>query len=67
MDLMKIWEWMDGKKTKLAAMFWLFQEVIVPIWFENGTPDLLGKILSTIAAILLSLGLTHAAVKGVKK
>ena len=63
----QLWQWLSGKKTKIAAAFYVFQDMIIPIWFEGGVPTTLDRTLRTIAVVLVSVGLGHAAVKGVSK
>ncbi len=65
--LAKLWSWLDGKKTKLAAAFYIFQDLIVPIWFDGSVPPILDKVLQTLAVLFVALGIGHGALKGVRK
>lgn len=65
--LAKLWGWLDGKKTKLAAAFYIFQDLIVPIWFDGSVPPILDKVLQTLAVLFVALGIGHGAFKGARK
>jgi len=60
---MKVWQWFSGKKTQIALWFYLIQDVILPIWYEDGVPEPVQKTCLTIAAVLGALGLGHKTVK----
>lgn len=60
---MKLWQWLNGKKTQIGLWFYLAQDTIIPIWFENGVPPTLHKVLLTISAILIAVGVGHKGKK----
>lgn len=66
-NLKIVWEWLSGRKTKIAALFFLFQQRIVPLWFEGDVPDTLAKTLMTITEILLFIGLGDSVIKRAKR
>ncbi len=43
----------------------MFKDTIIPIWFDNGTPAVLEKILVIFGVILSAFGLGHKGVKAV--
>lgn len=61
--IIKVWNYIDGKKTSFAAAYWLLSSSIVPIWFPDGTPGVTGKVITTVGIILTSVGLGHKIVK----
>lgn len=62
----EVWNWLDGKKTKLAALFFIVKEQVLPIWFPDGVPEDMERVLGTITVGLMFLGLGHGMVKGGK-
>lgn len=61
--LKKIWNWLDGKKTTIACIYWT---VVVPgmtvIWPTN-PPANVSKTVMIVGLIFSALGLGHAAIK----
>ena len=63
-----LWEFLDGKKTAIAGVYYLICTQLIPIWFTNGVPENVEKLIISIHIILLYLGIGHKAVKvGLKK
>lgn len=66
----KIWTWLAGKKTIIAATYWLFYEMLWPelvkIWFNGAAPAVVSKTLLSVGIILSLLGLGHKAVNAVE-
>lgn len=60
------WTWLDGKKTLISEGLFLIHFTILPIWFEDGIPPTVEKILLTVACILGFLGVGHKAIKKTK-
>jgi hypothetical protein len=63
--MIKLWNAINGWKTVAAAIYWPVMEQIVPIWFPNGGPPLMHKILVTLGIILTMLGVGHKFYKQV--
>jgi hypothetical protein len=61
--LKDIWNWLDGKKTKLAAAYWAIAIPSIYILYPNGAPDALNKTIGIIGIILSASGLGHGIVK----
>ena len=58
------WVWMNGKKTSLAAMFWLLsQSGLVEVIFDGDPPASVTKVLRVIGILLTVAGLGHKGVK----
>ena len=63
MFLKSIWNWLDGKKTIIATIFWSFTMPALNIIYPNGIPVTLNKVTLLIGLTLSALGLGHKAVK----
>lgn len=61
----RIWNWLNGKKTTIAAIYWTVMLPLVKIIYENGVPDDVEKILGAIGLVLAYVGLGHKIVKNV--
>ena len=60
----KIWIYINGKKTVLAELYWLFYIYMLPVLFEKDSlPAGLNKTLLVIGGVLSFFGLGHKAVK----
>jgi len=66
-QLKKWWDALNGHKTQIALAFYMFQDQIIPIWFSDGVPPTLEKILLSMAVGFATIGLGHAGVKAVKR
>lgn len=62
-QLKELWIWLDGKKTSLAASYWVLSQSLVPVWYPDGAPELSGKIILSIGIFLTSVGLGHKVIK----
>lgn len=62
--LKSFWNWLDGKKTILAELYWFISGTIVLIWVPSGLTGTPLKIQLSIGAFLTFLGLGHKMLKG---
>lgn len=62
----KVWKWLDGKKTVVAAVYW-FVISHIDIFFPKGVPENINEILIQIGTYLTAAGLGHKAIKGLSK
>lgn len=60
---MTFWNWLSGKKTKIAAMYWGLAVPMVAIIWPEGAPVYVVKGIAIAGLILTYFGLGHAAVK----
>lgn len=61
--LLKLWNWLDGKKTVIAEFYWFVSGTIIMIWFPDGLTGTPLKIQLSVGAFLTFLGLGHKALK----
>lgn len=61
----KIWNWLNGKKTVIAELYWFVCGTIILIWFPDGLTGTPLKIQLTVGAFLSFAGLGHKAFKKV--
>ena len=57
--MMTLWKSIDGWKTAIAAVYWPLMEQILPLWFPNGEPADLHRVLVTIGIVLTMAGVGH--------
>jgi hypothetical protein len=57
------WNWLDGKKTIIAASFWTVVLPTLNAIYPNGIPTTLNKTTIIIGTFLGSVGLGHKAIK----
>jgi hypothetical protein len=70
--LVRIWYWLDGRKTILASLFWLFYVDIWPIIWQqmldlSVAPEPYTRILAAFGTILTLLGLGHKFTKAISQ
>jgi hypothetical protein len=56
------WNWLDGKKTIIATIFWSVAMPALNILYPNGIPSNINKVTLLMGLVLSSLGLGHKAV-----
>lgn len=61
--LKSIWNWLNGKKTIIAAIYWLVIMPLLTILYPAGLPIMLLKITTMIGAGLSLIGLSHKFIK----
>ena len=61
--MQKFWEFLDGKKTAFAAIYWNLSTILTTIWFASGLPHPWDKINLTVGTILTIAGLGHKGLK----
>ncbi len=61
---MKLWKWLNGKKTVFAEFYWTVSAGVIMIWFPSGIPEPWNKVQLTAGLVFTALGLGH---KGIKK
>lgn len=49
----------NGWKTVVAAMYWPVATQILPLWFPDGVPDNMHRIVVTVGILLTTLGVGH--------
>ncbi len=64
---MKFINWLDGKKSVIAAFYNAVTWPAILIWFDNTPPEGLVKANMIAGMILLFIGAGHRAVKSLKK
>lgn len=60
---MKFWNWLDGKKTIIAAFYNAVTWPSVMIFFDNSPPDMVVKVNMIIGLILMFIGVGHKMIK----
>lgn len=63
----KLWNWLDGKKSKIALIYWTVITPSLPVFFDKGVPDNVEKIVTVVGFALSALGLGHAGMKALTK
>lgn len=63
----EVWKWLDGKKSKIALIYWTVIMPSLPIIYENGVPDNIEKTATILGYLLTALGLGHAGLKAFNK
>ena len=58
-----IWNFLDGKKTTISAVYWTLAEPTILAMYPNGAPHNLSVIMTIIGAALTVFGLGHKIVK----
>lgn len=59
----KVWEYLNGKKTIIAATYWTIVVPVLAALYPDGYPKSVIVITAVVGAILSSLGLGHKIVK----
>ena len=49
----------DGWKTAIAALYWPIATQALPIWYPDGVPPDVNKIMITVGIVLTSVGVGH--------
>lgn len=63
----RVWNWLNGKKTALAAAYWaLTATPIINELFDGEPPESVVKWVKVAGWLLTALGLGHKAAKGFK-
>ena len=57
------WNWLDGKKTVIATIFWTIVMPTLNVVYPNGIPSTLNKTTIIIGTFLGTIGLGHKAIK----
>jgi len=65
--LRRLWNWLNGKKTVIAAAYWGIAIPAIPILFPEGAPPEAEKAIAIIGLVLTYLGLTHKTIKSATK
>lgn len=65
--MIKLWNWLDGKKSKIALIYWSVVIPALPVIFDKGVPDNVSKVVTIIGLALSGLGLGHATIKAINK
>jgi hypothetical protein len=63
----KLWNWLDGKKSKIALIYWTVLVPALPILFDDNVPDNISKGVIIFGYLLTTLGLGHAGIKSLTK
>lgn len=61
MEILKLWTFLSGKKTALAAIAYAISDILTAI----GQPDI-ADVVKQVAYTLTGIGLGHKTVKAVK-
>jgi hypothetical protein len=62
-NLKNLWDALSGWKSAIAAIYWPIVTQILPIWFPQGVPDNINKIIVTLGIMLTIAGVGHKAWK----
>jgi len=63
----KAWQWLSGKKTAIAALYWVTYLDVLPVFFDGDIPDTIEKWLVAIGKYLVYFGLGHKVMKVLQK
>ena len=55
----RFWAWLSGKKTTIAAIYWSVVMPSLAIWYTDGVPPDVNKVVSIIGLMLTAAGLGH--------
>jgi hypothetical protein len=61
-----IFSWLDGKKTKIFAACYLLQDQVFAIWWPQGEPEIVNKVVETIIKVGMFYGLGDNVIKKLK-
>jgi hypothetical protein len=64
---MNFWKWLDGKKSKIALIYWTVVTPALPIIFDGGVPPNVEKAVTILGFLLSAIGLGHAGIKSLTK
>jgi hypothetical protein len=59
----KFWEYINGRKTTIACVYWSFMVPALAIIYPTGIPSNINKANLIIGLALSALGLGHKVVK----
>lgn len=65
--LKKIWDYLNGKKTIIATVYWTLLIPILTILYPDGYPKILMIATTIFGGSLSCLGLGHKAIKARNK
>jgi hypothetical protein len=58
------WQWLDGKKTVVAAIYWSVVMPALAVLYPAGVPSGVNRWVSAAGVVLTALGLGHKWYKG---
>ena len=61
--MMRLWEWLDGKKTAIASIYWGAVMPSLLVIYPAGVPVLVNRWATVSGLFLSALGLGHKGYK----
>jgi len=58
-ELVCLWAWLDGKKTNIAVIYWSVLMPSLAVWYPDGVPSDINKVVAIIGVMLSAAGLGH--------
>lgn len=58
-----VWQWLDGKKTVVASIYWGTVMPGLALFYPDGAPPDINRWLVLAGFLLTSLGLGHKTIK----
>lgn len=67
--MLRLWTFLDGKKTAIGAVFFVVKDVVVVPYFtrfQGGMPPQLDFWMGVVATLFTLAGVTHQVTKGIQ-